>query len=408
MTRGAFTGAKVVEYATMVSGPYCAKLFADMGADVIKVEEPPAGDPARQRGPFPSDQPHPERSGLFLYLNTSKRGVTLDLDRPTGCEAFQRLVAWADVLVDNHSPDRLESLGLGWDELHKLNSGLIYASITPYGRTGPRSQQKGGELTSFHAGGLGSLLPTRSEDTSRSPIKAGGYPTGYSTGLTAAVAVAGALYGRKANDAGRLIDVSEQEAILALVRTNVASTIYHRSAWSRVPERPPALGRLQCSDGYVVALLIEDRHWHAFVDLMGNPEWASGPEWGSLFYRAGHLMEIGDKIGEWAAQQKKEDVHHRGAAKGFAIGSVYSAEEVMNYRQYLARDYFVEVDHPQAGRFRYAGWPYKMPASPPLVQRPAPLLGQHNKEVLEDLLGYSADEFMSLCRTGAVWKVGGP
>ena len=407
MTRGAFTGAKVVEYATMVSGPYCGKLFADMGADVIKVEEPPAGDPARQRGPFPGDQPHPERSGLFLYLNTSKRGVTLDLERPDGREAFRRLAAWADVLIDNHSPDRLESLGLGWDELSKLNPGLIYASITPHGRTGPRSQQKGGELTSFHAGGLGSLLPTRSEDTSRSPIKAGGYPTGYSTGLTAAVAVAGALYGRKVNGAGRLIDVSEQEAILALVRTNVAGTIYHRSPWSRVPDRPPALGRLQCSDGYVVALLIEDRHWHAFVDLMGNPEWASSPEWGSLFYRAGHLMEIADKIGEWAAQQKKEDVHHRGAAKGFAIGSVYNAEEVMNYRQYLARDYFVEVDHPQAGRFRYAGWPYKMPASPPLVQRPAPLLGQHNKEVLEDLLGYSTDEFLGLCRTGAVWEVGG-
>jgi crotonobetainyl-CoA:carnitine CoA-transferase CaiB-like acyl-CoA transferase len=407
VSRGAFTGAKVVEYATMVSGPYCAKLFADMGADVIKVEEPPAGDPARQRGPFPSDQPHPERSGLYLYLNTSKRGVTLDLDHPSGCEALRRLVAWADVLIDNHSPDRLESLGLGWDELRKLNPGLTYASITPHGRTGPRSQQKGGELTSFHAGGLGSLLPTRSEDTSRSPIKAGGYPTGYSAGLTAAVAVAGALYGRKANGAGRLIDVSEQEAILALVRTNVAGTIYHRSPWSRVPERPPALGRLQCSDGYVVALLIEDRHWHAFVDLMGNPEWASGPEWGSLFYRAGHLMEIADKIGEWAAQQKKEDVHHRGAAKGFAIGSVYNAEEVMNYRQYLARNYFVEVDHPQAGRLRYAGWPYKMPASPPLVQRPAPLLGQHNKEVLEDLLGYSADEFTDLCQTGAVWEVGG-
>jgi crotonobetainyl-CoA:carnitine CoA-transferase CaiB-like acyl-CoA transferase len=400
--RGAFTGVKIVEYATMVSGPYCGKLFADMGADVIKVEDPPDGDPARQRGPFPSDQPHPERSGLFLYLNTSKRDVTLDLDRPAGCEAFGRLLGWADVLIDNHSPDRLDALGLGRDELHHHNPGLIYASITPYGRTGPRSQQKGGELTSFHAGGLGNLLPTRSEDASRPPIKAGGYPTGYTTGLTAAVAIAAALHQRQANAAGRLIDISEQESILALVRTNVASAVYEHAPWGRVPDRPPALGRLQCSDGYVVALLIEDRHWHAFVDLMGNPEWASGKEWGSLAYRAGHLMEIAAKIGEWAAQQKKEDLHHRGAAKGFAIGSVYSAEEVMNYRQYLARDYFVEVDHPQAGKFHYAGWPYKMPASPPSVQRPAPLLGQHNQEVIEGLLGYSADEFADLCRTGSV------
>ena len=407
MTAGAFDGVRIVEYASMVSGPYCGKLFADMGADVVKIEEPPSGDPARERGPFPDDRPHPERSGLFLYLNTSKRGITLDLDHPDGREAFRRLVSWADVLIDNHAPDRLESLGLDWEELQRLNPALILASITPYGRTGPRAHSKGGELTSFHAGGLGNLLPTRSEDISRPPIKAGGYPTGYSAGLTAALAVAGALYGRRANgDGGRLIDVSEQEAIMALVRTNIASTIYHDSTWGRVPDRPPALGRLECKDGYVVALLIEDRHWHAFVDLMGNPEWASGPEWDTLFYRAGHLMEIADRIAEWALQQDKEDVHHRGAAKGFAIGSVYSAEEVMNYRQYQARDYFQEVDHPQAGKHRYAGWPYKMPASPPGVQRPAPMLGQHNQEVFEDVLGYSPDEFVSLRQTATVWKAG--
>jgi crotonobetainyl-CoA:carnitine CoA-transferase CaiB-like acyl-CoA transferase len=390
----------------MVSGPYCGKLFADMGADVIKVEEPPTGDPARKRGPFPGDEPHPERSGLFLYLNTSKRSVTLDLDHPSGREAFGHLIRWADVLIDNHSPDKLESLGFGWDELRRHNPRLVLASITPYGRTGPRSRQKGGELTSFHAGGLGNLLPTRSEDISRPPVKAGGYPTGYHTGLAAAVAIAAALYGHRANGAGRLIDVSEQEAVLALVRTNVASTIYHRSAWSRVPERPPALGRMKCRDGYIVALLLEDHHWRAFVDLMGSPEWASGEEWNSFAYRVGHLMEIAPRIDEWAAQQSKEDLHHKGAEKGFAIGSIYDAEEVMNYRQYLARNYFVEVDHSQAGKFRYAGWPYKMSASPPRVQRPAPLLGQHNKEVFEEVLGYSPDEFMNLCRTGVIWNVG--
>jgi crotonobetainyl-CoA:carnitine CoA-transferase CaiB-like acyl-CoA transferase len=404
--RGAFTGVRVVEYATMVSGPYCGKLFADMGADVIKVEDPPAGDPARGRGPFPGDEPHPERSGLFLYLNTSKRGVTLDLDHASGREAFRRLVGWADVLIDNHRPDRLQSIGFGWDELRGHNPRLILACITPYGRTGPRSGQKASELTSFHAGGLGNLLPTRSEDISRAPIKAGGYPTGYCAGLTAALAVAAALYGRKVNETGRLIDVSEQEAILALVRSNLASTIYHHSGWSRVPERPPALGRMKCRDGYVVALLIEDHHWRAFVDLMGNPEWASGEEWNSLAYRVGHLMEIAARIDEWAARQSKEDLHHRGAAKGFAIGPVYSAEEVMNYRQYLARDFFVRVEHPQAGTFRYAGWPYKMSASPPSVQRPAPLLGQHNREVFEGLLGYSPDEFTRLCDTGGVWRGG--
>jgi crotonobetainyl-CoA:carnitine CoA-transferase CaiB-like acyl-CoA transferase len=406
LTPGAFAGVKVVEYATMVSGPYCGKLLADMGADLIKIEEPPRGDNARARGPFPGDDSHPERSGLFIYLNTSKRGISLDLDQPTGLDAFRRLLRWADVLVDNHPPDRLPSLGLSWEELQRENPSLILASMTPYGRTGPRANQKGTELTSYHAGGLGNLLPTRSEDISRPPIKAGGYPTGYHTGLTAALATAAAIFSRRMSGEGRLIDVSEQEVILALVRTNVVSTVYHRTVWSRVPERPPAMGRLKCRDGYVVLLLLETHHWRRFVELMGNPEWASAPEWDSLAYRAGHLMEIAPMLDAWVALQSKEDIHHRGAAMGFAIGSVYSAEEVMNYRQYLARDYFVEVDHPQAGRYRYAGWPYKMPASPPRVQRPAPLLGQHNREVFEDLLGYSHDEFIRLCQTGAVWKEG--
>jgi crotonobetainyl-CoA:carnitine CoA-transferase CaiB-like acyl-CoA transferase len=404
VTRGAFAGVKVVEFAGMVSGPYGGKLLADMGADVIKVEEPPHGDPARRRGPFPGDTPHRERSGLFLYLNTGKRSVTLDPDQPAGRDLLRRLIDWADVLIDNHPPERLESLGLGWETLRAQRPELVAASITPYGRSGPRAQYRGGELTGYHAGGLGNLLPQRSTDTSRAPVKAGGYPTGYAAGLTTALAVAAAVLGRVVSGRGRLIEVSEQEAILALVRTLLPQTIYDRSSWSRVPDRPPFFGRTQCRDGYIVYLPIEDHHWRAFVDMMGNPEWASGEEWGTLAYRVGHLMEIAPLIDAWMLEQSKEDLHHRGAARGFAIGPVYTAEEVMSYRQYQARDYFVAVDHPEAGTLRHAGWPYRMSASPPQVQRPAPLLGQHNEEVLRDILGYTADEVDELRRAGAVWK----
>jgi crotonobetainyl-CoA:carnitine CoA-transferase CaiB-like acyl-CoA transferase len=400
--RGAFDGVRVVEYATMVSGPYCAKLLADMGADVIKVEESPQGDPARQRGPFPGGQSHPERSGLFMYLNTSKRGITLDPEHRLGRDALERLVRWADVLVVNHSPERLESLGLGWEAVRAINPGLIVTSITPYGRTGPRSGRKGGELTSYHAGGLGNLLPTRSEDVNRAPVKAGGYPVGYHAGLTAALATAAALMGRRVTGSGRLIDISEEEAILALVRTNLAATLYHRAAWSRVPERPPSMGRMPCKDGYVVVGAFEDHHWRGLVELMGNPEWASDPAWNSRKYRTHHLMEIGPLMDEWMRQQGKDDIHHKGAAKGFAIGPVSTAEDVMKYRQYEARGYFAEVDHPEGGRLRYAGWPYRMSASQPRVQRPAPLLSEHNEEVYCGPLGYSREEFDRLREAGAV------
>ena len=402
MAKGAFDGVRVVEYATMVSGPYCSKLLADMGADVIKVEEPPCGDPARRRGPFPGGEAHPERSGIFLYLNTSKRGITLDPAQPTGRDALERLIRWADVLVDNHRRERLESLGLGWEAVREINPGLIVTSITPYGRTGPRSGRRGSELTSYHAGGLGNLLPTRSMDVNRAPVKAGGYPVGYHAGLTAALATAAALVGRKATGRGRLIDVSEQEAVLALVRTGLAATLYHRTAWSRVPERPPSMGRMPCKDGYVIVGAFEDHHWRGLVELMGNPEWASDPAWDSRKYRTHHLMEIASRLDEWMKQQGKDDIHHRGAAKGFAIGPVNTAEDVMKYRQYEDRGYFVEVDHPEGGRFRYAGWPYRMSVTPPRVQWPAPLLGQHNEEVYCGSLGYSREELDRLHEAGGV------
>lgn len=387
----------------MVSGPYCAKLLADMGADVVKIEEPPDGDPARHRGPFPGDQAHPERSGLFLYLNTSKKGITLDPAQPPGREALARLIRWADVLVDNHRPERLESLGLGWEAVRSMNPALIVTSITPYGRTGPHAERKGSELTSYHAGGLGNLLPVRSVDIRRAPVKAGGYPVGYHAGLTAALATAAALVGRKSTGRGRLIDVSEQEAILALVRTGVASTLYHRAAWSRVPERPPSMGRMPCKDGYVIVGAFEDHHWRGFVDLMGNPDWAADPAWDSRKYRTQHLMEVAQRLDQWMSQQSKDDIHHKGAAKGFAIGPVNTAEDVMNYRQYEDRGYFVEVGHPEGGRHRYGGWPYQMSATPARVQRPAPLLGEHSEEVCRGLLGYSELDFNELRRTRAIW-----
>ena len=403
MASGAFEGVKVVEFAGMVSGPYCGKLLADMGADVVKVEEPPDGDPARQRGPFPDDKPHPERSALFLYLNANKRSLALDTAKPAGREALARLVGWADVLIDNHAPAVLDALGLDWATLRERNPGLLLTSITPYGRTGPRAGCKGTDMTGYHAGGLGTLMPPRSTDVSRAPAKAGGYPTGYHAGLTAALATAAALFGRRDGE-GCLIDVSEQESIVSLVRGFLAQTVYQGVTWSRVPDRPPAFGRMECSDGYVVSHVVEDHHWRGLVELMGNPDWASGEEWNSYPYRCGHLFEIGHKIDEWARQQKKEDFHRKGAAKGFAVGSVYNAEEVLHYRQYHARGYFVEVDHPRAGKLRHAGWPYRMSASPPRIQRPAPLLGEHSHEVLRYVLGYSDDDFEALRRSGAVWK----
>ena len=401
MAGGALNGIKVVELATMVSGPYCGKLLADMGADVIKVE-PPEGDESRRCGPFPKSGPNPECSALFLYNNTSKRGITLHLDTAEGLDAFKRLLKWADVLIDNHPPQHLASLGLSYDVMYQLNPRLVYTSITPYGRTGPRASVNGDELTITHAGGLGNLLPTRSVDTSRAPVKMGGYAVSYHGGVTAALATMAALLGRMKTGRGQIIDISLQEVILALVRGNVASNRYHATTWNRVPDRPPAMGRMKTSDGYIVVGVIEDHHWRAFRELMGNPEWAAAKEWESMAYRAHHLMEIAPMLEKWMMHQQKDDVHHKGARKGIAMGPLNSTREVMANKQYAARGYFVEVEHPEAGKHRYAGWPYQMSATPPQIRRPAPLLGQHNREVYCHSLGYSVEEFEHLQRVGVL------
>ncbi len=369
---------RVLELGTQVSAPYCGKILADLGADVLKVE-PPEGDPSRRRGPFPQGEENPEASALFLYLNTNKRGQVLDLETSADRARLAELVASTDLLLDNHPRHWLESLGLDWKRLQEINPNLVYASITPYGRTGPRADALGDELTLTHAGGLGYLLPTRSRDTSRAPVKLGGYQVGYHGGLVAALAALGAL-SQKAPPA-QLIDISLQEVVLALVAPLVAGARYHHSSYHRVPDRPPAMGRLETSDGYVVLNAFDDHHFAVLRELMGNPDWCSGEEWLSMAYRVHHLMDIAPQIEAWARSQKKADLHRLAGERGIPIGPIDDASEVLANPQFASRDFFQDVEHPVAGRQRYAGWPYKMAASAPTIRRPAPLLGEHDDTV---------------------------
>ncbi len=375
---------KVIELATMVSGPYCAKLLADLGADVIKVESP-QGDPARSFGPFPKSGPHRERSALFLYNNTSKRGITLDLRTSEGIVEFKRLIQWADVLIDNHPPDVLENAGLGWETLHLMNPALVYTSITPYGRTGPRAGFKAGELTIMHAGGLANLLPARSVDVDHPPVKLGGFQAAYHGAIAAALATLAVVTNRSKTGGGKLIDISLQEVILAMVSPNVSSSRYHDATWSRVPDRPPAMGRMETKDGYIQFGAADDHHFRAFREAAGKPDWLAGDEWDNRDYRFFHLMDIAPQMDAWMLEQKKEDLHQSLGKRGIPIGPLNTAKEVMENRQYLARKYFVEVDHPEAGKYAYPGWAYHMSVSSPAISRPAPLLGQHNEDVRSGL-----------------------
>ena len=364
---GPFAGFRVIELAEGVAGPYCGKLLADLGADVIKVESP-AGDRARR-----ATGGDPEASPLFLYCNTSKRGIVLDLDDDGDRETFAALLANASVLIADREPPV------------EAPVDLIVAAVTPYGLDGPRAAAPAGELTLTHGGGLVNQMPARSRDIDRAPVTLGGHQAGYHGGLVTALAVAALLYERRHGGAGARVDVSIQDVMLSLIAPLVASARYHETTWSRVPDRPPAMGRLQTSDGYVILNAFDDHHFDLFRQLMGNPSWCEGDEWKDMAYRSHHLMDIAPQVDAWALEQTRDDLYHRAARLGIPVGPIHNAADVMAYEQYRARDYFALVDHPRAGRRRYAGWPYRMGASPPRVSRPAPLLGEHSTEIRREI-----------------------
>ena len=220
MAAGPLSGLKVVEYCEFVSGPFCTKMLADLGAEVIKIERP-EGDEARRRGPYLHDDPNPELSGLFLYHNTNKKGVTLNLESEKGREIFKELAKGADVLVEDTRPGTMESYGLDYSVLKELNPSLIMASITPFGQTGPYRDYKSYYLNTYHASGAGYVLPAASPNADREPIKGGGYVGESDIGVYAATGIMGAVYWRECGGTGQYIDISRQEALMCLERMNI-------------------------------------------------------------------------------------------------------------------------------------------------------------------------------------------
>jgi len=193
MQAGALSGLKVLEYSQFIAGPFCGKFLADFGAEVIKVEEPGVGDEARRRGPFPNDIPHQEKSGLFLFLNTNKLGITLDVKSATGVKIFKDLVQQADILVESNPPQVMKALGLDYATLSKINPRLIMTSITPFGQTGSYRDYKSCDLVCSHMSQIAICQPFESRTTRREPLKAGGYQTDFMAGLTGAVGTMSAL-----------------------------------------------------------------------------------------------------------------------------------------------------------------------------------------------------------------------
>ena len=401
--RRALEGITVLEWAQRVAGPFCGRLLADMGAEVVKVE-PPDGDASRRHGPFLNSAPDPETSALFLYVNANKMSVTLDPTTPRGAELFRRLAATSDILIEDRQPGEMQSLGLDYQSLRQANAGLVYASITPFGQTGPYAGYRAYDLNIFCAGGEANALPGSLSNQlfpGREPVRAGEGLADYDAAMTASVAIVSALLARDLSGAGQHLDISRQDAAMALTR----ETIQRYTGYGEVVTRDRAYflgGIFQCRDGYVALFPREDRHWLSLCEVMGRDDLSRDERFSDLAGRSTHKDILNAALQEWVEDKPMMEVYEKASDGGCPAGYYATAAEVAASAQMASRGFFVELEHPRAGRLSYPTSPYNMSETMPSTEQAAPLLGEHNAEVFGRRLGLAAEEMNELRRGGVI------
>lgn len=402
---GPLKGLKVIEWGRYVSAPYCAKLLADLGAEVIKVEQPGSGDEARSHGPFPQDEPDREKSGLFHLLNANKLGVTLNVASQQGREIMLKLIAQADVLVEDNPPSLLKSYGLDYDSIEGVNTRLVLTSITPFGHSGPYKDYKGYDIICCALGGVSFAIG----DPHREPLSLPLSQSHYQAGANAAAATMVAVLARETMSRGQHVDISEADVLSFYSASNSLMYIFHGMEWRRAGHRAPDSGGsypytvLPCKDGYVCLIARSGQEWSRIVKMLGEPEWAKQPR-----YQDRHAMgreypdEVDALITPWLMEHTKDEVFQLCRQHGVPFAPVRDFREVLNDEHLQQRNFFVETAAPFGKPAKFPGPPYRFSKTPWQLKSPAPRLGEHNREIFVNRLGYTEGDLQRLKSEGVI------
>ena len=391
---GALAGIKVIEMGGGVSAPFCGKLFSDYGAEVIKVEPPEVGDPSRKWGPFPGDVADIEKSGVFHCLNTNKKSVVLDVNVPSDREKLVALIATADVLIENNTPQQMRKLGLDYDCLQDVNPRLVMVSITPYGQTGPYADWKATDLNAYHLTGASSRycgLP------GEAPLEHGTFAADYFGAVSGASWGLAAVYGRKNTGVGQHVDVSSAEAIAATFvgGQNIGGYAqdgkFEKRTGVGMPLGAPAT-IVPCKDGHVWMLALEPGQWNGIAKVMGDPEWMQTEMFQDMFSRAQNADLIYPLIEEWTMKHGKHEIMEKCQAAGAPVSAVFTVAEAAEHPHLSERGYMLELDHEALGKVRLLGAPFKLSETPGGPTSSAPLLGADTQEVLAGLRAEALSE----------------
>ena len=401
----ALEGVRVIETATNVAGAFCAKLLAEYGAEVIKIEPPLSRD---NQSIISGDPMHAEQIAFSLHLNTNKKGVTLDLESDLGQDLFKRLIRESDILVESHPPGKLTSMGLGYHELSEVNPNLVMTSVTPFGQTGPHKDYQFTELTVFAASGA----MHREGLPERHPLKYGGEIASYFAGTAAVTVTTAASLRAVMSGQGEWIDISIQECMAGHPHQigRRAPFVYAGELDPRRQPREPAagvretyaVGTFRCKDGYFSFLPLGPRMWPNVARMMGRSELLEDPRFATPQDRNDRWDELHAMFQSWLDLHTREEIFQVTQEEGVPGSPVLAVDEVMSDRHLEERGFFIDIPHSEAGTLTYAGPPFSLSDVSTEEPRAAPRPGQHNADVYSGLIGLSDADVSSLRQNGVI------
>ncbi len=375
---GPLTGLKVIDLTHVMAGPTCSLMLADMGAEVIKVEKTPSGDDSRHMIPPKLG----DETAAFLMMNRNKRGIVLDLKTVGGKTILRRLIATADVLVENFAPGVMERLGFGYEDLRKDSPSLIYCSLSGFGRTGPYKHRRGFDLV---AQAMSGIMSFTGESPYGAPVKCGAPLSDITAGILAAMGILAAYVHRLKTGQGQWVETSLFEA--ALVQTYwqsaiaLATGVAPRAMGSAHPLNAPYQA-FEASDGWIVVGGANQKNWLRMLEALNAPELAGDPRFKSGADRMGHLKELETELAKRFRTKPAKYWLDALEDKGVPCGPVNDMLQALADPQTLAREMVVEVEHSALGPVKTLGLPVKFSATPGKVRTGAPLYGEHTREVL--------------------------
>ncbi len=393
---GPLAGLRVLELTQIMSGPTCGQMLADMGADVIKVEKLPGGDDARgYRDPLVNGVSAP-----FMMMNRNKRGIAIDLKHPDGKAILKRMAEQSDVLVENFRGGTMDKLGLGYEVLSKINPGLIYCAITGYGLDGPYAGKGGFDLIAQGFAGLMSITG----EPGGAPAKNGNAVSDMNAGILGALGIVAAYVHKLKTGEGQIVDTSLSDAALQQLYWHAA--IFFANGKSSEPTGSAHIltapyQAFEASDGWINVGGANQANWERIAEVLGHPEWREDPRFKTNSDRMAHREALVDAMNAVLRTQTRAHWQAAFDAAGVPAGPVHTVGEALSHPQTLARGMVVELDHPQAGPTRALGCPIHFSATPTQISRPAPLLGQHTRELLKEF-GYTDQQVDTFLGTNAI------